>query len=319
MTNPSCLPETVAVIGAGMVGSTLAQRLAEKDIANVVLLDILAGRPQGIALDLMEARSLEQHDRQITGTQDYQDIAGASVVVITAGRPRTPGMTRDDLLGINAKIVATVAEQAIAVAPDAIFIVVTNPLDVMTHLTWQVTGLPRTRVMGMAGALDAARFATFVAIELQVSAADVSAMVLGGHGDLMVPLPRYTTVRGIPLPQLLAQDRIEQIVDRTRDGGAEIGRLLATGSAFYAPASSVAQMVESILRDRHRTIPAAVPLQGEYGIEGLCIGIPVKLGMGGIEQIVELELTPEELGDLRRSAASVQAQVDKLSMLAVAS
>ncbi|WP_017326557.1 malate dehydrogenase [Synechococcus sp. PCC 7336] len=304
--------ETVAIIGAGSVGSTLAQRIVERDLANVVLLDTIEGRPQGVALDLMEARAIEQHDRTVIGTQNYADIAGADIVVITAGRPRTPDMTRDELLGVNAQIVASVTREAIAQAPNATFIAVTNPLDVMTYLIWKVSGLPRQQVMGMAGVLDAARFATFVAMELQASAADVTAMVLGGHGDLMVPIPRYTTVRGIPLPQLLPAEKIAQLLERTRDGGAEIGRLLKTGSAYYAPSSSVAQMVEAILRDRHRTLPAAIPLQGEYGIDDLCMGIPVRLGRNGVEAIVKLDLTDEESKALHSSAESVRAQVQRL-------
>ncbi|MEO0854268.1 MAG: malate dehydrogenase, partial [Cyanobacteria bacterium J06648_11] len=292
--------------------STLAQRLAEKDLADVVLVDIAAGRPQGIALDLMEARSVEGHDRAIAGTQDYEAIAGAQVVVITAGFPRKPGMSRDDLLQSNAKIVAEVTRSAVAVAPEATYIAVTNPLDVMTYLVWHTSGLPRQKVMGMAGVLDAARFATFIAMELKVSTADISAMVLGGHGDLMVPLPRYTTVKGIPLPELLSTETIEQLVARTRDGGAEIGRLLQTGSAYYAPASAVAMMVESILRDRRRYLPAAVVLDGEYGIKDLGMGVPVCLGTNGVEFVIELKLTDAEAEALQTSVASVRAQVDKL-------
>jgi malate dehydrogenase len=307
----------VAIIGSGSVGSTLAQRIAEKDLADVVLVDVVEGRPQGVALDLMEARSIELHDRQIVGTQDFAAIAGAAVVVITAGLPRQPGMTREDLLGANAKVVEDVTRAAIAQAPDAIFVVVTNPLDVMTYLVWRASGLPHHRVMGMAGGLDAARFATFIAMELKVSVADVSAMVLGGHGDLMLPLPRYTTVRGIPLPELISEATIERLVARTRDGGAEIGRLLKTGSAYYAPASAVAQMVEAIVRDRHRTLPAAVALQGEYDIRDLCVGVPIRLGRMGVETIVELNLTAEEMAALQSSADIVRQQVDLLPQLGV--
>ncbi|MGK7905991.1 MAG: malate dehydrogenase [Synechococcus sp.] len=302
----------VAIIGAGAVGSTLAQRIVENNLADVVLLDIIEGRPQGVALDLMEARAVERHDRRIIGTQDYADIAGVQLVVITAGRPRTPDMTRDDLLSINSGIVTKVAAQAIAHAPTAIFIVVTNPLDVMTYLVFQSTQLPRERVMGMAGVLDAARFATFIAMELNVSAADVSAMVLGGHGDLMLPLARYTTVSGVPLPELLSAETISNLVERTRQGGAEIGRLLKTGSAYYAPSASVAVMVDAILRDRHRILSASVVLEGEYGLSGLCMGVPVKLGAGGIEEIIKVTLTDEELEALNASAASVKSQIEKL-------
>ncbi|MEM6446056.1 MAG: malate dehydrogenase [Cyanobacteria bacterium P01_D01_bin.123] len=311
-TNPTCDLAKVAVIGAGSVGSTLAQRLAEKDLADVVLVDIAEGRPQGIALDLMEARGVEGHDRSIVGTQNYGAIAGAQVVVITAGFPRKPGMSRDDLLQSNANIVANVTRSAVAVAPEATYIAVTNPLDVMTYLVWRTSGLSRQKVMGMAGVLDAARFAAFISMELNVSIADVSAMVLGGHGDLMVPLPRYTTVKGIPLPDLLSSDTIEKLIARTRDGGAEIGRLLQTGSAYYAPASAVAMMVESILRDRRRYLPAAVVLDGEYGIQDLGMGVPVCLGTGGVEFVIELKLTDTEVDALQQSVASVRAQVDKL-------
>ncbi|MEO0940717.1 MAG: malate dehydrogenase [Cyanobacteria bacterium J06642_12] len=302
----------VAVIGAGAVGSTLAQRIAETNLADVVLLDIVQGRPQGVALDLMEARAVERHDRSIVGTQDYADVAGADIVVITAGRPRTPNMTRDDLLGINAGIVAKVASQAIAQAPEAIFITVTNPLDVMAHLVGQVGQLSRERFMGMAGVLDAARFATFIAMELNVSAVDVSAMVLGGHGDLMLPLARYTTVGGVPLPELMSSETIDRIAQRTRQGGAEIGKLLKTGSAYYAPSASVAVMVDAILRDRHRMLPVSVALEGEYGLQGLCLGVPVQLGADGVETIIELTLMDAEMEALHESAASVKAQIGKL-------
>ena len=305
----------IAIVGAGAVGSTLAQRIAEGNICNVVLLDIIQGRPQGVALDLMEARAVMRHDRTIVGTQDYADIVGADIVVITAGRPRTPDMTRDDLLEINASVVAKVTKQAIAHAPNAIFIVVTNPLDVMTHLVGEIGHLPRQRFMGMAGVLDAARFATFIAMELNVSAVDVSAMVLGGHGDLMLPLARYTTVSGVPLPELMSAGDIDRIVKRTRKGGAEIGRLLKTGSAYYAPSSSVLVMVDAILQDRHRLLPVSVALEGEYGLSGLCLGVPVKLGTKGIERIIELELTGEELDELHASAKSVKAQIEKLPEL----
>lgn len=311
--NPTCDLAKVAIIGAGSVGSTLAQRLAEKDLADVVLVDIAEGRPQGIALDLMEARGVEGHDRAITGTQDYAAIAGSQVVVITAGFPRKPGMSRDDLLQSNANIVAAVTRSAVAAAPDAAYIVITNPLDVMTYLTWRTSGLPRQKVMGMAGVLDAARFAAFISMELRVSIADISAMVLGGHGDLMVPLPRYTTVKGIPLPELLSEDDINRLVARTRDGGAEIGRLLQTGSAYYAPASAAATMVEAILRDRRRYLPAAAILDGEYGIKDLGMGVPVCLGAGGVEFAIELKLTDAESQALQASVTSVRSQVEKLT------
>ncbi len=303
----------VAVIGAGAVGSTVAQRIAEQNLADVVLLDIVAGRPQGLALDLMEARGVLGHDREIVGTQDYAAIAGVDVVVVTAGLPRQPGMSRDELAATNAAIVRQVMQQVGAVAPFAIAIIVTNPLDAMTYLAWQVSGWPRQRVLGMAGVLDAARFATFIAMEMNVSVADINAMVLGGHGDLMVPLPRYTTVRGIPLPELLSESVIDHLVARTRDGGGEIGRLLQAGSAYYAPAAAVTEMVDAIVNDRQRYLPAAAILEGEYGHSDLAMGVPVCLGRHGLESIVTLTLTETEQAAFDASAASVKHLIQQLS------
>jgi malate dehydrogenase len=306
-----CNLPRVTIVGAGRVGSTLAQRVAEKNLADVVLLDIIAGMPQGLALDLMEARGIEIHNRQIIGTNNYADTAGSQIVVITAGLPRKPGMSRDDLLKTNAKIVVEAAKNAIAHSPNAIFIVVTNPLDVMTYLAWQATGLPRDRIMGMAGVLDSARFETFIALELGVLPADVKAMVLGSHGDLMVPLSRYATVNGIPITELLDAATIERLVERTRNGGAEIVELMLTGGAFFAPASATSVMVESILLNQSRLLPVATYLQGEYGLEDVVIGVPCRLGCGGIESILELTLTDEEREGLHTSARSVRQNIQR--------
>ncbi|WP_088241702.1 malate dehydrogenase [Calothrix rhizosoleniae] len=312
-TSPSlCRSPRVTVIGAGRVGSTLAQRIAEKNLANVVLLDILQGMPQGLALDLMEARGIELHHRQIIGTNDYADTFDSDIVVITAGFPRKPGMTRDNLLLTNAKIVVSAAKNAIAHSPNAVFIIVTNPLDVMTYLAWQVTGLPPYRIMGMAGVLDSARFETFIAMELGVLPADVKAMVLGSHGDLMVPLSRCATVHGIPVTELLDTATIERLVQRTRRGGAEIVELMQTGGAFFAPASAACVMVESILLNQHRLLPVAAYLQGEYGLKDIFLGVPCRLGCGGIENLVELSLIDEELAELHASAQAVKQNIDKV-------
>ena len=306
-----CRSPRVTIVGAGKVGSTLAQRIAEKNLADVVLLDIVPGMPQGLALDLMEARGIELHHRQVIGTNDYADTADSEIVVITAGIPRKPGMSRDDLLKINAKIVVEAAKSAIAYSPNAIFIVVTNPLDVMTYLAWEATGLPRHRVMGMAGVLDSARFETFIALELGVLPADVKAMVLGSHGDLMVPLSRYATVNGIPITELLDSATIDRLVERTRNGGAEIVELMRTGGAFFAPASAVSVMVESILLNQSRLLPVATCLQGEYGLDDVVIGVPCRLGCGGVEKILELSLTDGEREALQISAQSVRNNIDR--------
>lgn len=306
----TCTPTRVSVIGAGHVGSTLAQRIAEKNLADVILLDIEAGRPKGIALDLMEARGLEGHDRQIIGTADYQDTANSNIVVITAGFPRKPGMSRDDLIRTNATIVAKTTQQAIAHSPNAILIVVTNPLDVMTYLAWKVSGLPTHQVMGMAGILDSARFQTFIAMELGVSTADVQAMVLGSHGDLMVPLPRFSTVSGIPITELLDTPTIDRLVTRTRNGGAEIVNLMQTGGAYYAPASSAYAMVESILCNQSRLLPVASYLSGQYGLTDLFLGVPAFLSCKGVDRVLELDLSAAERAELHQSAQSVRSALD---------
>jgi len=305
----------VAVFGAGHVGATTAQRIAEKELADVVLLDIVEGLPQGKTLDMAEAAPVEGYDAKLTGTNHNSLIAGADVVVITAGVARKPGMSRDDLLAINAKIVGGIADDVKEHAPDAIVIAVTNPLDVMTHLVLDRTGFAPERVMGMAGVLDTARFRSFIAMELGVSVKDVQAMVLGGHGDSMVPLPRYATVGGVPITQLLPAERIEQLIDRTRKGGAEIVGLLKTGSAYYAPSASAVTMVASILRDERRLLPACVRLDGQYGLSDVFAGVPVILGEGGVEMIVELELTDDELAALHTSAGHVKEAIEKLRTL----
>jgi len=302
----------LAVIGAGMVGATTAQRLAEKELGNVVLTDVIPGMPQGKALDLLQAGPVEGYGVSVTGSNDIADIAGSDIVVITAGIARKPGMSRDGLLKINGEIVGGLADAIRNHAPHAIVIVVTNPLDVMTQLVHRRTGFDASRVMGMAGVLDSARFRTFIAAELGVAVNDVAAMVLGGHGDSMVPLPRFSTVSGIPITELLPAQRIDELVERTRNGGAEIVNLLKQGSAWYAPSASVACMVESIVRDQKRLLPASVYLTGQYGIKDVFAGVPVKLGASGVEQIVELKLTPAELAALRKSAEEVRALAERL-------
>lgn len=301
----------VTVVGAGKVGSTLAQKIAEKNLADVVLLDIVSGMPQGLALDLLEAKGISMHDRYISGTTDYADTANSDVVVITAGLPRKPGMSRDDLTKTNAKIVVEAAQKAIAHSPKAILIVVTNPLDVMTYLAWQATELPRDRIMGMAGVLDSARFQAFIAMELGVSVMDVQTMVLGSHGDLMVPVARYSTVAGVPITELMDTPTIERLVERTRNGGAEIVELMQTGSAYFAPAASTCLMVESILLNQSRLLPVAAYLQGEYGLQDIFIGVPCSLGCGGITRVWELKLTDSELAALHASAKAVRQNVNR--------
>jgi malate dehydrogenase len=315
MTNfssPSCRSTRVSIIGAGNVGGTLAQRIAEKNLADVVLLDILPGRPQGIALDLSQSSGIELHNRKIIGVTDYAETHGSDIVVITAGLPRRPGMSRDDLLRTNAEIVTHAAKQAIAYSPEALIIVITNPLDAMTYLAWQASGLPPHRVMGMAGILDSTRFQTFIAMELGISPADVRATVLGSHGDLMVPLPRYSTVNGIPIASLLSPETIDRLIERTRNGGAEVVELLKTGGAYYAPASSACLMVEAILLNQPRILPVAAYLQGEYGLHDLYLGVPVKLGCGGVEQIFELELSQTEHEGLQQSAGAVRESLSHM-------
>jgi malate dehydrogenase len=310
------MDKKVTVVGAGNVGATVAQRLCEKALCDVVLVDIIEGVPQGKALDLTEAAPVEKHDAHIIGTNSYEDTKDSDIVVITAGVPRKPGMSRDDLLSINRKIISSVTEQVVKYSPNAILIVVSNPLDAMCHVAHDVSGFPRNRIIGMAGVLDSARFRSFISMELDVSVDNIHAFVLGGHGDSMVPLPRYSTVAGIPITELIPQERLDALVARTRDGGAEIVNFLKTGSAFYAPASSVAEMTESILKDRKKILPCAVYLAGEYGISNLFIGVPAKLGKNGMEKVIEIKLTSEEDAALKKSAAAVQELVDAMKNLA---
>jgi malate dehydrogenase len=312
---PPCQNHRVSIVGGGKVGSTLAQRIAEKNLADVVLLDVVPGMPQGIALDLLEARGLEHHDCQIIGTTDYTDTADSDIVVITAGSPRKPGMNRDDLLKINSKIVVEAAQKAIAHSPNALFIIVTNPLDVMTYLAWQQINLPPHRVMGMAGILDSARFQTFIAMELGVCPGDISALVLGAHGELMVPLPRYSTVGGVPITELLDTPTIERLVERTRHGGTEIVELMQTGGAYFAPASSTCLMVEAIVKNQSRQMPVSAYLQGEYGLNDIFIGVPTRLGSSGVERILELNLTDAERTALHVCAESVRQNLQRASSL----
>jgi len=302
----------VTVIGAGNVGATTAQRIAEAGLADVVLVDIVEGLPQGKGLDLAEAAPVVGHDARVTGTNDYAETRGSDIVVVTSGLARQPGMSRDDLLAKNAGIVKGVVEQAARQSPDAILIVVTNPLDAMCHVALKASGFPRERVLGMAGVLDSARFRTFIAQELGVSVEDTHAFVLGGHGDTMVPLPRYSTVAGVPITELMSEDRVRALCDRTANGGAEVVALLKTGSAFYAPAASTFEMVESILLDRKRVLPCAVLLDGEFGTKGLFVGVPVVLGADGMERVFEIELTADERTSFERSVAAVRELVEKL-------
>ena len=299
------MDKKVSVIGAGNVGATVAQRLAEKELCDVALIDIVEGVPQGKALDLSEAAPIEKHDAHLTGSNTYEASAGSDIIIITAGIPRKPGMSRDDLISTNAGIVKTVTQQAAELSPKAILIIVSNPLDAMCQVAYEASGFPRNRVMGMAGVLDSARFRAFIAMELNVSVENIHAFVLGGHGDTMVLLPRYSTVAGIPIIELLSKERIDALIDRTRKGGAEIVGLLKTGSAFYAPASAVVEMAESILKDKKKILPCAAYLEGEYGIRDLFIGVPVKLGKNGIEEIVQISLTDDEKEALRKSADAV--------------
>ncbi|WP_373499449.1 malate dehydrogenase [Desulfococcus sp.] len=300
------MEKKVTVVGAGNVGATAAQRLVEKALCDVVLVDIVEGVPQGKALDLTQAAAIEKHDAKIVGTNGYEATAGSDVVIITAGIPRKPGMSRDDLISTNAGILKNVTAQVAKYSPNAVLIIVSNPLDAMCHVAFETSGFPKNRVIGMAGVLDSARFRAFIAMELNVSIENTHAFVLGGHGDTMVPLPRYSTVSGIPITELISAERIEALVKRTANGGAEIVSLLKTGSAFYAPASSAVEMTKSILYDKKQILPCAAYLQGEYGIHDLFIGVPVKLGKGGIEEIIEINLTAEEAAKLKKSAAAVE-------------
>jgi len=300
----------VTVVGAGNVGATVAHRLADRQLADVVLTDIVEGVPQGKALDLLESGPIEGYDLKIRGTNNYADTANSDLVVMTAGFPRKPGMSRDDLLKANFEIVKTAIERVVKYSPDAILIVVTNPLDAMVQTAFKVSGFSKNRVIGMAGVLDTARYRTFIAEALKVSVQDVQGFVLGGHGDTMVPVPRYTTVAGIPIADLMPHDQLADIVTRTRNGGAEIVNLLKTGSAYYAPSAAVVEMIDAIFNDRKKILPCAAYLEGEYGIHGLFVGVPVKLGARGIEQILEIKLTPEEQAALQKSAAAVKELVD---------
>ncbi|HEX7049608.1 MAG TPA: malate dehydrogenase [Longimicrobiales bacterium] len=298
--------DKITVVGAGHVGATTAQGLARRELARqVVMVDIAEGIPQGKALDQWESAPIEGFDARVIGTNDYAETASSDLVIVTAGIARKPGMSREDLLKTNAGIVRQVSEQIRESSPDAIVIMVSNPLDVMAYVCKQTTGFPRERIIGMAGVLDTARYRSFIAAELDVSVEDIQALVLGGHGDTMVPLASYTTVSGIPLTQLLAQDRIDALVERTRKGGAEIVGLLKTGSAYYAPAAAAVQMAEAIVRDKRRILPCSAWLQGEFGLDGLFLGVPCKLGAGGLQQILEVELTDAERAALHRSAQAV--------------
>ena len=310
------MDKKATVIGAGNVGATAAMRLAEKELADVVLVDVLEGVPAGKALDLTEAAPIEAHDSRIVGsTNDYAPAKDSDVVIITAGIPRKPGMSRDDLLSTNMGIMETVTREVAQVAPEAVLIIVSNPLDAMCHVAHTASGFPKNRVMGMAGVLDSARFRAFIAMELNVSVENTHAFVLGGHGDTMVPLPRYSTVAGIPITELISPERIEALVDRTRNGGAEIVGLLKTGSAYYAPASAAVEMAEAVLKDKKKILPCAALLKGEYGIEDLFIGVPVKLGKEGVEEIIEIELQAAEKEARKRSADAVRTLVADMKRL----
>ena len=304
----------VSVIGSGNVGATAARSIADKELADVVLLDILEGVPQGKGLDMLQACPVEGSDARVLGTNDYADTADSQVVVITAGLARKPGMSRDDLLTKNYQIIKSVTEQVAKYSPDCIIIPVTNPLDAMCQVVYRVSGFPRERVIGMAGVLDSARMRTFIAQELDVSVENTHAFVLGGHGDTMVPLPRYSTVAGVPITELISPETIDAIVKRTAGGGAEIVKLLGTGSAFYAPASAIVEMVEAILKDKKKILPCAVFLQGEYGIQDLFVGVPVKLGARGLEGIISITLTDDEQAALMRSANAVRELVEVIKV-----
>jgi malate dehydrogenase len=308
----------VTVVGGGFVGSTTAQRIVDKGLADVVLTDILEGVPAGRALDMLESTPITRADSRVAGIStaagDYTATANSDIVVVTAGFPRKPGMSRDDLLKANYDVIKMVIESVVKLSPNAILIMVTNPLDAMVQAAYKISGFPKNRVMGMAGILDSARMSSFVATELKVSVENVHSFVLGGHGDDMVPLPRYSNVAGIPLPDLLPKERIDAIVDRTRKGGAEIVALLKTGSAYYAPSAAVVEMVSAILQDKKKVLPCAAYLEGEYGIKGLFVGVPVKLGEKGVEQVIEIKLTPEENAALQKSAAAVRELVTILGV-----
>jgi malate dehydrogenase len=304
----------ITVVGAGNVGASVAQYVVEKELGDVVLVDVIEGIPQGKALDLAQAGPIHRYDASLIGSNGYDDTGDSDIVVITAGLARKPGMTRDDLLFKNAEIVGSVVEQVVARSRNAILVLVTNPLDAMVQLAWKKSGFPTKRVVGMAGVLDSARFRTFIAQELRVSVENVTAFVLGGHGDTMVPLPRYSTVAGIPITELLPKEKIDALVQRTANGGAEIVALLKSGSAYYAPAASAVEMVEAILKDKKKILPCAAYLEGQYGVKGLYVGVPVKLGRAGVEQVIEITLTPEEQAAFIKSAGAVRELVDKLKL-----
>jgi malate dehydrogenase len=303
----------ITVVGAGHVGATCAQRLAEKELAReVVLVDIIEGIPQGKGLDQWESAPIEGFDSEVIGANDYEAAANSEIFIVTAGIARKPGMSRDDLLKTNAGIVESVSKEIARVAPDSIIIMVSNPLDVMAYVAMQTTGFPRERVIGMAGVLDTARYRSFISLELGVSVEDIQALVLGGHGDTMVPLVSYTSISGIPLTQFLGEDRIEALIERTRKGGAEIVGHLKTGSAYYAPSAAAVQMAEAIVKDKRRILPCAAYLEGEYGHEGIFLGVPCQLGKGGLQRIIEVELTESEVEALASSAAAVHETIDAL-------
>lgn len=305
----------ISIIGAGFVGSTTAHWLAAKELGDIVLLDIVEGIPQGKALDLYEASPIEDFDVRVIGTNDYADTANSDVIVVTSGAPRKPGMSREDLIKVNADITRDCISKAAPLSPNAVIIMVNNPLDAMTYLAAEVSGFPKERVMGQAGVLDAARYRTFIAMEAGVSVEDVQAMLMGGHGDEMVPLPRFSTISGIPVSHFIAPDRLAQIIERTRKGGGEIVNLLKTGSAYYAPAAATAQMVEAVLKDKKRVVPVAAYLTGQYGLHDMYFGVPVVLGAGGVEKIIELPLNEEEMALLNTSAKAVRATLDTLKSL----
>jgi malate dehydrogenase len=302
----------VTIIGAGFVGSTCAHWIASKELADVVLVDIVEGIPQGKGLDLLEAGPIEGFDISIVGTNGYDETKDSDVVILTSGAPRKPGMSREDLLKVNAEITSSNIEKVVQTSPNANIIIVNNPMDTMAYLAYKVAGLPRNRVMGQGGVLDAGRYRTFIAQEIGVSVEDVQAMLMGGHGDEMVPLPRYTTISGIPVTEFISQDRLNAIVERTKKGGGEIVQLLKTGSAYYAPSAATVQMVEAILKDKKRILPASAYMQGEYGLNDIFFGVPVKLGANGIEQIIELPLTDEEKAGVEKSAALVRDSINAL-------
>jgi malate dehydrogenase len=300
----------ITIVGAGNVGGTLAQRLAERNYANLVLVDVIEGLPQGKALDLMEAAPLVGYDCEIVGTNAYHETANSDIAVITSGIARKPGMSRDDLLFTNMEIVKSVTQNIVKYSPNCILILVSNPLDAMTQLAFQVSGFPKNRVFGMAGVLDTARFRTFLSMEGKISVTDTYALVLGGHGDTMVPLSRYSTIAGVPIPNLFPKETLTRLIERTQNGGAEVVKLLKTGSAFYAPSAAVAQMVDAVMLDQKKILPCSVYLEGEYGIDGLFVGVPAKIGGTGVEEVVKMMLSVEEQVDLQKSAQAVKELID---------